>query len=280
MENSIFGFASSLTHRCLRGETCRLLVLPVMTAGDVPSSRRLLIIECMCYPFIVLYSMLRVFNCRDLGTTGIFLRTDYSVDCNADAYNSYVAVGVIGTLFYPIGIPLFFYFVIRHRQHPLLLNPAKLLYENFALEWMYFEVYDLIRKLLLTSIMPFVAPPDSPSQCLFLLIVDMVALVLLAYSRPYANQNDDFLSGVLVAIECGLFLLALVIVSGISDEDGYDEMALYNSAFVILVVSLTVMVPYTLAMKFTYFRSRMHSLMSKLSSLASKVGISLPDLHR
>ncbi|CAE7763117.1 unnamed protein product, partial [Symbiodinium microadriaticum] len=108
----------------------------------------------------------------------------------------------------------------------------------------------------------------------------MVALVVLAYSRPYANANDDFLSGVLVSIECGLFLLALVIISGISEEAGYDELALYNITFVVLVTSLAVVVPYTLAMKFTFFKSKWDMMTSKLNSLASKAGISLPDLHR
>lgn len=224
--------------------------------------------------------MLSAYKCRDLGATGTYLRADYSVDCDSDSYSSLVVVATLGTVLYPIGIPLLFYHVIRNRAHKLLNNPARLLYENFALEWMYYEVYDLLRKLLLTSIMPFVAPPDSPSQCLYLLLVDLIALVVLAYSRPYANPNDDFLSGVLVCVECGLFLLALVVVSGISAEDNYNELALYNTTFVILLVSLIVVAPYTLAMKFTFFKKKVENARSKIGDLASKVGISLPDLHR
>jgi hypothetical protein len=224
--------------------------------------------------------MLGVYNCRDLGTSGIFLRADYSLNCESDLYARSIVIGAFGTILYPIGIPVLFYHVIKNRTHPLLDNPAKLLYDNFAVEWVYYEVYDLVRKLLLTSVVPFVAPPDSPSQCLFLLLVDMMALVILAYSRPYANTNDDFLSGVLISIECGLFLLALVVVSGIADEDHYNELAMYNTTFVVLLVSLIVVVPYTLAMKFTFFKSRSDRLMSKLSELANSIGISLPDLHR
>lgn len=107
-----------------------------------------------------------------------------------------------------------------------------------------------------------------------------MALVILAYSRPYANTNDDFLSGVLISVECGLFLLALVVVSDISSDDNYNELALYNTTFAILLVSLAFVVPYTLAMKFTFFKSKSDRMINKLSELANRVGISLPDLHR
>jgi hypothetical protein len=220
--------------------------------------------------------MLSVFNCRDLGVTGIFIRQDYSVSCESSSYQNSVFIAALGTVLYPVGIPILFYLVIRLRDHPLFSVPSLLLYQNFALEWMYYEVYDLVRKLLLTSVMPFISPPDTPSQCLYLLCVDMIALIVLAYSRPYANEYDDLLSGFLIAVECMLFLLALVVVSGISVEDNYNESALYNTTFVMILFTLVCVLPWTLLMKFQYVRNQVNSLLNHIKGF----GIVFPDLRR
>lgn len=224
--------------------------------------------------------MLSVFNCRDLGITGIFLRQDYSVSCDSLQYQNSVIIASLGTMLYPVGIPILFYFIIKYRDHQLFASPSLLLYQNFAEEWVYYEVYDLIRKLLLTSVMPFISPPDTPSQCLYLLCVDMIALILLAYSRPYANEYDDILSGFLIAVECILFLLALVIVSGISEVDNYNESVLYNTAFVIVLITLGCVMPWTLAMKFHYMRNKMNSFIDFFKQYALNLGIKFPNIHR
>lgn len=191
-----------------------------------------------------------------------------------------MVIAAFGTILYPVGIPILFYVVIRLRQHPLFSVPSLLLYQNFALEWMYYEVYDLVRKLLLTSVVPFISPPDTPSQCLYLLCVDMIALIVLAYSRPYANEYDDLLSGFLITVECMLFLLALIIVSGISAEDNYNESALYNTAFVMILFTLVCVLPWTLMMKFQYVRDQIQWLGRRMKEVALSCGISLPDLRR
>jgi hypothetical protein len=102
----------------------------------------------------------------------------------------------------------------------------------------------------------------------------------LAYSRPYANEYDDLLSGFLIAVECMLFLLALIVVSGISAEDNYNESALYNTAFVMILFTLTCVLPWTLLMKFQYIRNQMSSLLNRITEIASGCGIVLPNLRR
>jgi hypothetical protein len=95
----------------------------------------------------------------------------------------------------------------------------------------------------------------------------MAALIILAYSRPYANINDDILSGVFISIECSAFLVALIIISGISDTEGYNTSALYSTIFIVLLMALGCMVPLTLAMKFTFFRTRFQRGLSYVESV-------------
>lgn len=175
----------------------------------------------------------------------------------------------------PVGIPLLFFLVIKFKNHSWLNSPARLLYLNFEEEWQYFEVYDLLRKLTLTSIMNYVAPPDSSSQCLFLLVVDIIALITLAYSRPYANPKDDFLSSTLISVECIAFLVALIYVSSINESEGYGGSLLLNVLFYIMLLALIVCVPLTLAMKFRAFSQRIDNL---INIVQTSIGITFPSL--
>jgi hypothetical protein len=208
------------------------------------------------------------------------LRDDYSISCNSIEYSRYFYIALFGVALIPIGIPVLFVIVIHNRFHPLLRNPSLLLHDNFAVEWRYYEVFDLIRKLLLTSVVVYISDPDTSSQCLYLLLVDTSALVLLAYSRPYANSNDDFLSSSLVAVECVSFMVALIVISGIAEEDNYRLGTLYAFLFILMLFSLIIFVPCTLAMKFRAVRSRVHSCFQKVFSAGEGYGLSLPDLTR
>lgn len=220
------------------------------------------------------------FNCRYLGVTGTFLRSDYSVDCHSDVYTTSLYFSAISTVLIPVGIPLLFTLIIKNKSHPYLLVPSRLLYENFELEWEYFDVYDLIRKLMLTSLATFVSHPDSATRCLFLLCVDGTALVVLAYSRPYVHENDDFLSSSFVTVECIAFLVALVMLSNINTDDGWGSLAILNLLFVVTIVALFVFVPCSLAMKFRAINSRVHGALDKVSHTFANAGLQLPDLKR
>lgn len=160
----------------------------------------------LCRFCLIMYPVLSAnimgaFNCRDLGAhTGIFLRGDYSLSCQSDTYRASKIVAIIGIVFIPLGVPLFFTALIYHRHSPWLRQPSFFLHGNFLPRWRYYEVLDLVRKLMLTSIAPYVGEVDSTTQCLFLLVVDTASLVLLAFSKPYQNSRDDFLS--LVLGEC------------------------------------------------------------------------------
>ena len=63
-------------------------------------------------------------------------------------------------------------------------------------------MYDLIRKFILTSVSEFVAPTTEASFAMFLLVVDVWALILHIYCYPYANKFDNSLSAVLLSVEC------------------------------------------------------------------------------
>ena len=208
--------------------------------------------------------MLSVFNCRDFGNSGTFIRVDNSVSCEDAEYSAYFTLAVVGIVIYIVGIPVFFFYAIRHRQDSMWESSSNFLHHGFSNEWKYYEIFDLLRKLLITSVSQFVGAPSSPSQVLFLLVVDLGALYLLASAKPYQNRYDDHLSTALTLIECCAFLYAFVIVSGVSETEDYNEVAMSNTLLFVIVFGLLVMTPYNFIMKIDYFKSRIDACFSKI----------------
>mmetsp|Transcript_10762 Transcript_10762/g.16361 ORF Transcript_10762/g.16361 Transcript_10762/m.16361 type:complete len:412 (-) Transcript_10762:267-1502(-) len=217
--------------------------------------------------------MISFFNCRDFGVVGVYLKGDYTVDCSSDTYKSYAVLAALGILLYPVGIAFLFFAVIRYRDHPLFERCSMLLYRNFEPQWRYFELYELFRKMLLTSLFLYVSDPESPSRALYLLIVDIIGLIVLSFCRPYMFRSDDILSSAFVMVECFTFLVALLVLSGVSDTDNYHQHVLYNTLFACLILVIAIIVPCTFVVKIDYVNSKLY----EYSGVAAN---KLPDTGR
>lgn len=193
--------------------------------------------------------MIEFLNCRDLGTVGIYLRSDYSINCTSASYQYYKIISIFGIILFPIGIPLLFFLLIRYRYHPLLSDCAKILYGNFDKNWKYYEVYDLIRKLLLTSILLFISTPDSPSRCLYLLIIDLISLNIISYCQPYYYFYDNFLATIFIILEILSFLIGLIITSKIYQTEDYNYSAMFTTLIMMIIISILFITPMTFILK-------------------------------
>jgi hypothetical protein len=199
-----------------------------------------------------MYRMLTSLQCRDLGLTGNFLRVDYSVDCNTSNYKSFMGLSGVGVCIYSIGIPLLFGFVVKNRNSFFLKSPSKLLYENYKDNFCYFEVFEMARKFLLTSMLIFVSEPGRPSMALYLLIVNDIALCILCSYHPFRHIFDNILCIFLVSVECLVFLVSFIILSGVSEVDGYDENDIFSTVFAAILIAICFVAPLTLALKFNF----------------------------
>jgi hypothetical protein len=228
---------------------------------------------------ILATSTLNYFNCRDLGFVGSFLRNDYSIQCDGNKnYSAFLPVAVANTLLYPLGMPIFFYCLIRARKERWATVASTPLHANFNRSWAYFEVFELFRKLLLTSVVGFVLP-GSASQCLYLFIVDIIALLVLSVCRPYNSDSDDSLSGALISVECIIFLIAFLLVSDVYEVDNYDKASMMNTVLSLLVISLCVFVPLNVIAKIPSLDGKLRDMMHRFNFLVSSTGIRLPSLN-
>lgn len=131
----------------------------------------------------------------------------------------------------------------------MLKTPTRVLHMHFMPLWSYYDIGDSFRKLLLTSLVLFVADPSSPSRPLFLLSVDAVALVVLAASRPYKFRGDDLLNFALVLVEVAIFMVALLLLSGAAAEAHYSVDGMLRAVFVLIVSVFAAFVPLTWLIK-------------------------------
>jgi hypothetical protein len=208
-----------------------------------------------------------------MGTIGSYMRDDYSVRCDENpTYSGFLVLAVICVLLYPVGIPVFYYVLIRDRDKEWARVGSLPLHSNFLPDWAYFEVFELFRKLLLTSVVAFVMP-GSVTQCNYLYSVNIAALLILTACRPYASDPDDFLSGVLILTECVIFYLASLILSEVYAMDGYSSSGLQAACFGLIIAVFIFFIPMNIASKLPATHRMLESLTEYLSGQASKLGI-------
>jgi hypothetical protein len=215
-----------------------------------------------------------------MGVIGVYMREDYSVRCdNNQSYSGFLVVAVVCVLLYPIGIPLFFYRLIRDRDEEWARTGSKALHMNFLPEWAYFEVFELFRKLMLTSIVAFVVP-GTATQVMYLFAVDMIALLVLVACRPYASDPDDFLSVVLVLTECTLFFMAFLIVSEVYTAENYSKAGMFNTCLSLIILALAFFVPMNLVAKIPSVHRLVESWSGIVTVQLSKLGIKVSSIRK
>src|SRR4051812_3191573 len=99
-----------------------------------------------------------MFNCVDVEGTR-YLAADTSILCSGSRYASFVPLGITGIVLYPVAVPLFFLVLLlrfRHqRRSPAVLPWLGFLFASFSDSMSYFELVDMVEKLLLTSVLVF-----------------------------------------------------------------------------------------------------------------------------
>ena len=104
-----------------------------------------------------------MFKCRNIHDV-YYLTDDYSVKCFDDAWWSYGFVGIVCIFLYVIGVPLTQFIVLwinrKHlheesaldlKSHRKIKKQFGAIYEHYTEECYYYDLVDLIRRLLLTG---------------------------------------------------------------------------------------------------------------------------------
>jgi hypothetical protein len=221
---------------------------------------------------LVLYSLyvgvstriFRLFKCREI--MGVwYLTADYNVVCFEGAWTSTSIVAFIGMGLFVFGIPISQFLVLwknrkyldenkmttntEYRKHLHVKQKYGSIFEAYTAECYYYDLIDLIRRLILTGGLILIGNEEAVAQVFLGILVSSMWLCLVLYKKPYASAWDTALSGLLS------FVLVITLVSGVCMRlyeltlDGADEYqrnafgaVLIASIVVCLVLSLVVLI--------------------------------------
>jgi len=122
-------------------------------------------------------------------------------------------------MLYPVGIPLFFLFLLlRERDRfsdPIVKYELGFLYDGYDKDVWWFELVDMVHKLILTSLLAFL-PPEA--QIPFGMVICMSYVMIILVRKPYHRKGDDRLS-LFAQVEIFLLMLAGFVFF----KDGLDD---------------------------------------------------------
>lgn len=207
-----------------------------------------------------------------------WLKADYSISCLDESRSQWVLFVGIMLVVYPIGIPLG-YFILLYRQRRLL-NPHEPVLgilpdypgfegavryvrsKNIALQstvflWgsyeprvYWWEVVEMLRKMLLTGAIVFMSPGTPTQVCVHgtnvvarklgpnlgcgaqivaAMIITLTAIALSGFLQPFVVQVDD-----VIAVTCQYqllltLLMSLISATGVAERDGYRCVGLCDT---------------------------------------------------
>ncbi len=109
---------------------------------------------------------------------------------------------------YPIGIPMFFGVLLRNNrdrlQEPFIRAQLGFLYAGYRKQAWWFELVDLIHKLIVTSLLAFLT---TEGQLTTAIVVIVIYLIIILRVHPYQRKEDDALH-MYSQVELFLFVLA------------------------------------------------------------------------
>lgn len=122
------------------------------------------------------------------GSLSYRLFDDPSIECYATAHwRGWAAVACLGTLCYCVGAPLaLLWLTYRHRNNPRGRKRVGMLLVSYTPECWYFESVEMLRKLLLSSVV-IVVDPGSRVQLWFGLLCAVAFALLTATLQPYRD---------------------------------------------------------------------------------------------
>lgn len=143
-----------------------------------------------------------------------FLRSDYSVECYTSTYKKYVMVPYLMTAFVT-GFPALTLFLLWKYQHNAKTGGTNIdeeasneisaglsfLYENYSDNCWFWEVLELLRKVILTSVLILIGG-ESRTNLGTAAIISGLYAVLFAYYQPISDRFEHWLQLISLMATC------------------------------------------------------------------------------
>ena len=209
----------------------------------------------------------RLFKCEEIQGTW-YLTSDYTVVCFEGEWNKTSGTAYVCMVFFVVGIPLAQFLVLyhnrafidetacmdsiaAHRRHIRVKQQYGSLFKDYSPNCYYYDLIDLLRRLILTGGLIMVGgDKNSVAQVFLGILVSLMWLCLVLQKRPYKSQWDTALSAMLS------FVLVLTLVTGVclrlfqltmDEADAYQREAFSSVMIATIAIILIVNVSAILA---------------------------------
>jgi hypothetical protein len=167
-------------------------------------------------------TILRLYICKDIDGQG-YLLTDTRVQCYTDTWNLFTVASIPLILLYPVGVPAFFYTLLRTNKASLheknIQAQLGFLYAGYTSQCWWFELCDTFHKLFVTSVLAFF--PKEAQLPIGMSAVVVYLMFILALS-PYLRHADDLLHTI-VQTEILLILLVGYVFQSLPSGSAYSS---------------------------------------------------------
>lgn len=156
-----------------------------------------------------------------------YLRADYRIDCDSPRHKAFKVYAGFMILVYPVGIPLFFaYLVFPHRDvltveetrgDDMRVASSSALWTPYRPGCFFYELVECARRLLLTGVVVFIFP-DTAAQIAIGLVIALLFAFVSAIAAPYSSKWDGWVSRAGDAVVIMSLYLALLLKVSVVDE--------------------------------------------------------------
>lgn len=205
--------------------------------------------------------MFRLLDCLSVeGTT--YLVADFRIICYDSLYTKYLVLASFGIILYTLGIPLFFFYLLRNPwkkkqfNNPRVRTQIGLLYDGYSESNWYWELLDISHKGFLSTIL-IICPQYA--QMRIGMAFSMGYAICILIRNPYFRKGDDRLHlFVQTAFFC-LFLSGEILDRYIKNPlsletlgEGWASFSLFVVAF-ITIITFTLQFAHISSKKFKYY---------------------------
>jgi hypothetical protein len=194
----------------------------------------------------------RLFKCYNVQGT-FYLMGDFTVTCFGPEWYAHAYIAIFCMVTYVFGIPfvqLYVLYTNRFNLHvetctdPLLQNKLHKqygsIYAAYRPECYYFDIADLIHRLLLTGGLILLGQ-DSVAQTFLGIVICAIWQSTLLYLRPYAADWDNTIA-IILAVQLQLTMVSGMALQLYQSTPAQDEYEQQGFAAVLLVVAAFVTV--------------------------------------
>eukprot|EP00752_Nemacystus_decipiens_P012585 g11145.t1 len=173
-------------------------------------------------------ALFQTFACEPLADNNIYLRADYSIQCDSPKHEAFMVYAGIMMVLYTVGIPVFYGYLLFRDRDVLAKHEADRvdsprvtttsdLWKPYKPSVFYYEVIECSRRVLLTGVVVFIEPNTS-AQIAVTLMMAFVFVVISEALAPYASRWDAWLSRMGHAVVFVSMYVALLLKVDVSDE--------------------------------------------------------------